>query len=565
MKCKRFFAVLLSYVLIFCLSVPVSAAELATEEIQVEESAEEVMTEEGMTEETSTEEILTEELVTEEIMTEESDGEGNVQEEALPELMEMDEVLVDVSGSDAMESEAEVEEIQPVEEELPLYNVGSSFATATAINLGERYENVWSNNYGDYYSFTLEQSGRVTIDLTATHTVWFYLYDSERNQIFYKCTTRDSITGLNDNTYTFDLTQGTYYMEVEGVNGYNYYFTTTFESAGETIPETEDVQNNSVSTAFPVSTGMAYNGQIAYNDSSDYYKFTLANSSKVAINLTAAIQELSYYIYNSNGTLLTYKNASWNQATEMLSHSSDMDLISGDYYIEIRKKNNYTGNYAFSLMTSSAGESFKESKDKSDNTLPKANSILTGTVYVGQLAHNDEKDFYKIYIGAPGKLVIDVNAGMAGINLGIYNSNGEDVWSDSVTAAVENVAFSRAVELSAGTYYIGVSRYAEYANYTGAYSFRTSMHYHTYTTTTTKATLTQNGSIITKCACGMVKSHTIIGCPITIQLSKETCIYDGKAKKPSVVVKDVYGNVISSANYTVSYASGRKNVGKYKQ
>lgn len=87
---------------------------------------------------------------------------------------------------------------------------------------------------------------------------------------------------------------------------------------------------------------------------------------------------------------------------------------------------------------------------------------------------------------------------------------------------------------------------------------------HTYKATTTKATTSKNGSIVTKCSvCGTVKSKTTIYYPKTITLSSTTYTYDGKVKKPSVTVKDSKGNKIASSNYTVSYSSGRKNVGKY--
>lgn len=44
----------------------------------------------------------------------------------------------------------------------------------------------------------------------------------------------------------------------------------------------------------------------------------------------------------------------------------------------------------------------------------------------------------------------------------------------------------------------------------------------------------------------------------TIQLSKETYIYDGKEKKPKVVVKDNYGNVINPSIYRVEYKNNKK-------
>lgn len=87
---------------------------------------------------------------------------------------------------------------------------------------------------------------------------------------------------------------------------------------------------------------------------------------------------------------------------------------------------------------------------------------------------------------------------------------------------------------------------------------------HTYKSTTNKATINQNGSIIAKCtACGNISENTTIYYPKTIKLSKTIYTYNGKVKKPSVTVKDSNGNVISSNNYTVTYSKGCKNIGKY--
>ncbi|MGN0523423.1 MAG: fibronectin type III domain-containing protein [Eubacterium sp.] len=50
----------------------------------------------------------------------------------------------------------------------------------------------------------------------------------------------------------------------------------------------------------------------------------------------------------------------------------------------------------------------------------------------------------------------------------------------------------------------------------------------------------------------------------SISLSTTQYTYNGKAKAPAVSVYDYNGNKISSANYTVTYPSGRKYVGVYK-
>jgi hypothetical protein len=83
---------------------------------------------------------------------------------------------------------------------------------------------------------------------------------------------------------------------------------------------------------------------------------------------------------------------------------------------------------------------------------------------------------------------------------------------------------------------------------------------HNYTTTITKATPTKNGSIVKTCTdCGTVEKTTIYKAS-SIKLSKTAYVYDGKAKKPSVTVKDSKGNTISKDNYTLTY-SNNKTVG----
>ena len=91
------------------------------------------------------------------------------------------------------------------------------------------------------------------------------------------------------------------------------------------------------------------------------------------------------------------------------------------------------------------------------------------------------------------------------------------------------------------------------------------VHEHEYKVAKTdKATTSKNGQITKKCiSCDKTITETIYY-PKTITLSKTKYTYDGKIHKPTVTVKDSKGKTISSSNYTVSYSSGCKNVGKYK-
>lgn len=81
----------------------------------------------------------------------------------------------------------------------------------------------------------------------------------------------------------------------------------------------------------------------------------------------------------------------------------------------------------------------------------------------------------------------------------------------------------------------------------------------------TEAQIGKDGKIITACTrCGAVASTNIIPAISVIELSETEYIYSGKECKPSVTVKDSKGNLLKvNAAYSVAYASGCKNIGKY--
>lgn len=80
-----------------------------------------------------------------------------------------------------------------------------------------------------------------------------------------------------------------------------------------------------------------------------------------------------------------------------------------------------------------------------------------------------------------------------------------------------------------------------------------------------QATTGKDGKIVTKCSvCGKSLSETPIKKVSDICLSATSYIYDGKAKTPSVLVKDSAGKTLKmNTDYTVTYAKERKNVGSY--
>ena len=93
------------------------------------------------------------------------------------------------------------------------------------------------------------------------------------------------------------------------------------------------------------------------------------------------------------------------------------------------------------------------------------------------------------------------------------------------------------------------------------------VHTHTFDggVVTKKATFTSDGVKTFTCTSKDATKTEVVAKVSDVKLEKTSYTYDGKAKKPTLTVKDSKGKVLKNGtDYTVSYASGRKKVGKYK-
>lgn len=90
-------------------------------------------------------------------------------------------------------------------------------------------------------------------------------------------------------------------------------------------------------------------------------------------------------------------------------------------------------------------------------------------------------------------------------------------------------------------------------------------HQCTFETVKEAAAMDQDGKVYEICkSCGTVKNETIIPAITSVKLSKEVFVYDGKTKKPSVVVKDRTGKtLVEDKDYTVIYPTASKKTGLY--
>ena len=229
----------------------------------------------------------------------------------------------------------------------------NSIATADTISTGTQYlGQIAENDDCDIYKFSLSSSGRININLTAyIYRSSYYIYDVKGNEVWYRdwqyWSDVSKEFNLNENV---DLTSGSYYFAIKTNSGTgNYKFKLSYSSANESFAEPSGGDNNSIATADVISLGTKYKGQIAANDDCDIYKFTVPSSGKITLVLTAYIYRTNYYIYDTKGNEIWYKDWQyWNETSKELNLNEKIDLSSGTYYFAIMR-NSGTGNYNFAI------------------------------------------------------------------------------------------------------------------------------------------------------------------------------------------------------------------------
>lgn len=298
--------------------------------------------------------------------------------------------------------------------------------------------------------------------------------------------------------------------------------------------------------------------------------------------------------------------------------------LSGTVYLSVVKQTeaNTNAEYSFSISYESSQESFSELNLAKYDNIPAAKAISLGSTYNGfAISKNDstisglesdEVDFYSISIpkGLPVVMKFQSDCKM---RVEMYTRDAYVYNPFAPTSTDNDLSFSQEFYLYEGTQYIKII-----ASSTGKYKFSVSLlapenlkvlnrksnsvqlswenmfgadgyQIQQYTSSgwmNTKST-TKTNYIISSLLPGRkyqfrvrqyvningkayysswknINASTLIDTSAyKISLSKTSYTYNGKAQKPSVTVKDSKGNKIAASNYTVTYASGRKNVGKY--
>lgn len=315
-----------------------------------------------------------------------------------------------------------------------------------------------SSTQKKYYKFTLSSSGEASLIAKATlYNIKYGVYDSNGNQLWDESYYSDNTTGMSSIDEKLDLTSGTYYLVVDG-EGYkgNYNFKISFKSAGETFNETGNGNNNSMWTANTISFENTYKGQIAINDEKDFYKFVMPSSGRLKLNAYAKIYRVNYNIYDENGNSVWDKGLYKDDVTGQSALNEDIDLTKGTYYFAVNASYDTTGTYSFKTSFQSAGESFTESGNGTNNSIQNANSISVGSKYTGQMAENDGKVVWNGYGSKDRESGLNIIKEQISLSAGTYYFVVDKKWNST---GPYTFGFYKYTSISSASITLGSQRY----------------------------------------------------------------------------------------------------------
>ncbi len=360
--------------------------------------------------------------------------------------------------TDALEAESFGQEspADPMEtgslEQAEYGDEANPYAGAAAILLDNPYNGSISAAVPEnYYSFTLTQSGILKLsarsgDIAAMN---YAVCSVQGNTIWSTDAYMDSKTGLNSRGDEIVMASGTYYLVVKQLkdSAGTYTFTLSNNALEESFPESDGGLNNTLETASPIEPGVTYTAQIAWNDNTDTYKFTVASASLVTFT-------------NSNAGAFRY--LLWDEAGNKLSEDSHFSaddiafsrhLTMGTYYFQVARVVK-TGSYRLTLSVEPDADMFPETSGGSNNTLPAASAVRLNRDYSFQIAMNDGWDFFKFTVPRTQKITVTCSSNQMIWDL--YDEYGQKMLEKDMTWASVLGGWPVDQELSAGTYYLSV-------------------------------------------------------------------------------------------------------------
>ncbi len=249
-------------------------------------------------------------------------------------------------------------------------------------------------------------------------------------------------TGINPETISAGLAQGTYYVKITpgaGVNDAAYTLTydeklCPADKAGNTLLAATDI-------------GAGADNWVGFGDAADFYKVVMTDTGILTLGLNGLNGNADMTLLDAKGKALK-SSANTGINPETISAG----LTQGTYYVKVTPGTGVSdANYT---MTDQISYFAGDTQDNAGNNIAAAKpideSLQTGWVGLG-----DSDDYYRFDLAAPARGILrlyDMTGGNA--DLSLYDANGKLLQKSTNAAVLEDII---AGSLAAGTYYARVT------------------------------------------------------------------------------------------------------------
>lgn len=212
----------------------------------------------------------------------------------------------------------------------------------------------------------------------------------------------------------------------------------------------------SATEAVNVNWGNNYQGYISNSTSSQPYQLNLSSAGRVTLTFNSQLSDVRIYVDDASGDKIwgySYPNEGSTVYT--------LDLTKGTYTFYVERYRSVNGNYNFTASFASAGENFNEQ----NNSSTYASTPYFGAQVNGQLAINDNKDYYRYDLSSSGRITLIFNSQLSDIRVYMNDASGERVWGNKYPNEGSTVY---TIDVTKGTYYLVMEKYR---SATGNYNY----------------------------------------------------------------------------------------------
>ena len=306
-----------------------------------------------------------------------------------------------------------------------------------------------SQDSNDYHRFELSENSTVNLELSGlSGNAALYLYSSDGERAIAQSTNAENA----DENITQNLKAGTYYARIVGNSISTDYTLNASAASLGSIPD--DAAGDTLETAKDLGVlggnGVTHRDSIGnFNglsqDSQDYYRFELTQSSSISFTLSGLNEAVSFAIYNSDRSRTVAQSPTSDEARTLTA-----DLTAGFYYLYI-SGNSASTPYRLDGIAAPASvtinEPFASAADIGViNSTARKFSEATGT--------GNQSDYYKFALAENSTLNLKLSELSADGTLILYNNDGSREIARSSNSGTVNETIVR--NLKKGGYYLRI-------------------------------------------------------------------------------------------------------------